>query len=303
MIAARVYALLAGLAACGRLDFDLHAAGDAASPDACPLGALGAPRRVAELATITDDFGGWISEDGLELLYSSQLNDYAIYRARRQSTADPFGPPTQLDFGFGGGTADGEDDPMESDDGLTLYFEHSPDDTTATFDLYVATRPTQAEEFGSPKVLVPPSTADHDGAPSVTSDQLLLVFNHDDSGDSNLYQSTRATAQSAFGDAVALSSLNTTGFECCASLAGDGESMLYATDRLTPSSIAIVESRKVGGVFQPPTQLYDRFSMAMAPTSTSTRRATAASSCSARTAPSHLRAATTCTSPSAPACR
>src|SRR5262249_13851547 len=110
---------------CGRIHFDQEsnpiadATTDAISPDACTLGPCGAPRALTELNTPNDEQGPWLSEDRLEIWFTSGTSGtgYALFRARRATAGATFDPPQRIDLGLAGS----QDDTFITDDGLVLY--------------------------------------------------------------------------------------------------------------------------------------------------------------------------------------
>lgn len=175
-----------------------------------------------------DDWGAWISNDKLDLYFgSSRSGSFLIYHAARAATGDLFGAPQVLANLVASGNAD---DPFMTDDGLQLFFENSATTLGKDQQLFVAIRTTTSVEFANGQILANVNdAATSDSAASLTSDALTMVFNSMRSGNSDLYITTRPTATSAFGAPVALS-IDTPGFECCSSLAGDGSSMILVSD-------------------------------------------------------------------------
>ncbi|MDB4959819.1 MAG: prkC 18 [Myxococcales bacterium] len=244
------------VAGCGRFRFDErgNAAGvvDAPSADACSRGAWRPPRNLSELNTTGDEFGGWVSEDGLEIWFSIKpTSGQSIFRARRTSTTVPFGTPTRIDFGLSGIA----DDPFQSDDGLTLYFEAAPLGSVTDFDFYVATRATTSVEFTVSRTLDEINSAVQDTASAVTSDQRTIIFSSVRAGglgQTDLWQATRSSTADRFSAPQLIAELATTGFDCCPSPSSDGSSLLYISTALSPSNMRLLISQRSGNVYQPP---------------------------------------------------
>lgn len=234
-----------------RLHFDAEPMDGRAS---CTWSTFGGLRDITEVNSSSDDWGAWISNDKLELYFgSSRAGAFAIYHASRSAPGDAFGTPMLLANLVASGSAD---DPFITDDGLQLFFENSPTTLGKDAQLNVAIRASTSVEFANARVLSnvnDPST--QDAAPSLTSDALTLVFNSERAGGpggSDLYLATRQTASSAFGTPVPLS-IDTSGFDCCTSIAGDGSSMILVND--STGAPRIMAAARGGTDFTPPALL------------------------------------------------
>ena len=256
MAAARWIALALALAGCGRLRFELHDDAPAPPPPAdagCTFTAWSAPRELAELDTTGDEFGPWISEDRLEILYSSAS---ALRRARRASDTAAFGPPVMIPVPVGGGV----DDPFQSDDGLSLYYEHTPA-AAPGYDLQLATRADTSAEFAFTRTLTELNDGStEDTAAAVTSDELTVYFASKRDGNLHMYRATRSSRALHFDPPAPIAELNATTFSCCPSPSSDGSRMVYATDQLTTPKITLAESELVGGIYTQPVLLDPSFS-------------------------------------------
>jgi hypothetical protein len=236
------------VAACGRFRFDpLFDASDGDGGDATTpcttFGPFGAPRALNELNSTTVDWGGFISVDKRELWFASDRSTGTlIYRTQRASLGDPFDPPTLVDVGI----AVAVDDPFLSDDGLVLWF-----DSGALATPYTETRSTPATAFGAPQPVNELDSVASDAAPSITSDELTVVFDSSRSGNPDLYIATRSTPTAAFDPPQPIASLDTFGNETSPSISGDGNTLVFVSDRLEQGVPRIVESFRVGGAFQP----------------------------------------------------
>src|SRR5512140_3580722 len=135
---------LALLAACGRIDFEPIAAGDAASggdagASSCEFGPWSAPERLAELASDSDDQGAVLTADGLTIYYHAQRTGSQgidLYTATRTSQTGRFGAPkpiTALE------SADNDRDPALAHGGDRIYFS-SDRETPGMDSLFVTTR-------------------------------------------------------------------------------------------------------------------------------------------------------------------
>jgi hypothetical protein len=75
-----------------------------------------------------------------------------------------------------------------SEDGLTLYFNLTPDAGEADGDLYVATRPTPDAPFGAPEALDELNTTGDERDPWLSPDGKHLFFSSDRDGTLNIYE-------------------------------------------------------------------------------------------------------------------
>jgi hypothetical protein len=240
------------VAACGRIHFDDL---KDAPADACTLGPFSTPVELAELDSPTDEFGPWLSDDRLDIYFASDRLDGAnpqLFHAHRASAAMQFDPPVEVDLGLGGYA----NDPFISADGMTLWFVYTATGAFSDDRLYVATRATTAEPFGSTAAMTELNVyAYGEGTPSLTADELTIIFTSDqpsDPGNGDLYIATRAVASAPFDPPRLLADLSTPGAECCSSISADGSSLVYLSDVLSPGVPHIVESLRVGGVYQAP---------------------------------------------------
>jgi Tol biopolymer transport system component len=126
--------------------------------------------------------------------------------------------------------------PKTSLDGLSLYFASNRTGTVGDNDVWVATRATTSDNFGSPVNLgAPINTPSLDGGPDISADGLTIVFNSNrpgGSGQRDLYIATRATIANPFGAVVNLGpAINTSFDDYSPSLSADGLTLYFASDR------------------------------------------------------------------------
>jgi Tol biopolymer transport system component len=157
-------------------------------------GTFQAPSQVAELAS-TDVFSPTVRSDGLEMYFGNAGGGpFEIVRAVRASLAAPWtidGAQSQLTLGGSAGW------PSLSFDGLTLYYELS---SAAGEHIYMATRATQDDLFGSAAIVSELATDARDGDPEISDDGTALYFASDPAGSSNafdLFVSRRTCAKAA----------------------------------------------------------------------------------------------------------
>ena len=131
------------------------------------------------------DGGPSISADGLALfLYSNRSGGYGvndIWVARRPTTSDPWSTPVNL--GPPVSTSSGACCPSISADGRTLFFGSRRPGGQGGTDLWVTTRASVSDPWGTPVNLGPTvnSSSGDDGA-SISADGLMLFFGSDRPG-------------------------------------------------------------------------------------------------------------------------
>lgn len=193
-------ALICGLAACGRAQFDERPA-DAAFP----TGAFGAPRRILELADPADDDDPTLTDDTLEIYFASTrvtgtAGNADIWRATRAQRTDPWSAPvvvSELN------TTRNDENPGISGDGLTLWFSSNRD---GGVDIYVSTRATRTQVWSPPVRVAELSTPVDDLGAEPARDRRRIALYGD--GPRRLFEATRATDDGLWSAPVALDSLN-----------------------------------------------------------------------------------------------
>ncbi|HUT36726.1 MAG TPA: SUMF1/EgtB/PvdO family nonheme iron enzyme [Planctomycetota bacterium] len=182
------------------------------------------------------DTGPHVSADGLTLLFSScrpggRGHDTCdLWMCTRRSVAEPWGSPANL--GPQVNSTDDELDPCLSADGLTLYFGSDRPGGLGKYDLWMCTRRTVGDPWGSAQSLGPGlNSAADDVGPCVSADELLLIFKSDRPGGhgrNDLWMCTRRRTADAWGPPVnAGPVLNGPGESSSASLSGDGLTLLF----------------------------------------------------------------------------
>ena len=126
--------------------------------------------------------------------------------------------------------------PWLSSDGLRLYFSSSRTSGTAREDLFVATRTSTSAAFGTPTMIGGLGTAASWVSPSLTADELTIVFASNSSsgqGGFDLWIATRTSTTAAFSTPALLANLNTVMNETNPEISADGRTLYYESDRLT----------------------------------------------------------------------
>ena len=178
-----------------------------------------------------------ISADGLELFFESRRSGghglADIYVSRRASKDDPWGPC--MNIGAPVNTANWEQSPSISADGLSLYF--SPWTGVYGSDyLAVTTRASVSDPWGPPVNLgaTVDSSADT-WAPSISADGLVVFFVSGRAGGlggDDLWFTSRATKNDPWGSPVNLgATVNSSLEECFPDISADSR-MLFFSDHM-----------------------------------------------------------------------
>jgi WD40-like Beta Propeller Repeat len=187
------------------------------------------------------DGGPSISADGLTLYFTSGRPgalgqaeghyDEDLYVVTRPTIVDPFGTPVHLSAPVNSTQFDVA--PEISADGLSLYFVRGP--SFAVFDIYVSTRSTTGDAWGSPRPLGPNvNTPLHDGILSISADNRTLYWSSnrpDGLGGFDIWYATRPRPTGEFGPAMNLSELNTPFDDFAPEIAADNKVLYFASSR------------------------------------------------------------------------
>jgi hypothetical protein len=131
---------------------------------------FGAPTPIAVLATGNNDDNPYLEAGELTLWFDTGNN---IARSSRPSRGAAWSPAVLV---AEVNSASDDVSPALSPDGLMLYFASSRPGGAGGYDLWVATRASTTEPFGSPSVLGAPNTATFECCPHVTADGKNLLF-------------------------------------------------------------------------------------------------------------------------------
>jgi len=141
-----------------------------------------------------------------------------------------FGEPTNL--GAPVNSPGAEMGPTISVDGLELYFEFSPP-MLNTWNLWIATRPTQQDDWEEPVLLGPEiNSSSEDGIPQISPDGLELYFyskRPSGHGGCDIWVTRRSTLSDPWGPAVNLGPpVNSGAHELSATITADGLEFVFA---------------------------------------------------------------------------
>jgi hypothetical protein len=211
---------------------------DVSDPDsAVPLGPFGAAMPINEINTIASEDDPSLTDDLLELYYSTQeAGPDQLYRLRRASVNDPWGARELItELSSGGNT----NNPKVAGDGLTLYF------ASGTYagriggaDIFVSTRPDRNAAWGVPQLVPGINTINDDYEPWVVANGLAIYYTYEESaGESSLHVARRALTSEPFGPSEQLLSLDAAGYDGGAWVTEDELEVFFHTSRYGMRSI------------------------------------------------------------------
>ncbi|MHC4073261.1 MAG: M56 family metallopeptidase [Planctomycetota bacterium] len=184
------------------------------------------------------ELGPDISADGLSLFfYFLQPDgdwDWDIVVTTRATRVDDWGIPVNL--GPVVNTSAIEVTPSVSSDGLSLYFGSNRPGGSGDSDIWITTRATTEEDWGTPVNLGPAvNNPAIDMQPSISSDGLSLYFGSNRAnglGDWDIWVATRTSMSDPWGTAVNLgSTVNSSAFDSCPAISADGLTLFFTSTR------------------------------------------------------------------------
>lgn len=182
----------------------------------------------------------WFNGERIGLVLAGFILAIALGSGSSAKAEFTFGTPTNLGPTINRGPTVNsfyaDSAPSISSDGLSLYFSSNRAGTLGSFDLWVATRATADDEWGTLVNLGPTvNGSSYDDWPSISSDGLSLYFTSDRPGGfgkDDLWVATRATTEDDWGTAINVSqTVNTSSGEYCPSISADGLSLLFVSER------------------------------------------------------------------------
>lgn len=204
---------------------------DDASSDAGVVGDAGtcafrAPVPILELSSNANDFGPWLTPDGLEIYFHSDRSGGAgaedLYRASRASTGTAFSTPVGLATL---NTASNDSVPALSGDGRSLYFVSNRPGGLGGDDIWVATRPATSDSFGAAVNIAVVNSPDHEIGPTPSPDGLTLYFATNRPPAVALYYdiwaARRTSTTASFGAPLRVAELSSDGAEFGFALSAD----------------------------------------------------------------------------------
>jgi hypothetical protein len=248
---------LAFVAGCGRISFESLATSDGSvadtTSDTVGVGAFGTAVPLVELQNgqqLADD--PMLTLDELTIVYTLEgigTNGCDIYIATRSSISMPFGMPLALPGAINGPDCDAT--PALSGDQLSLLYGQS----VAEFQLLESTRATTSDAWPAGQVITAVSSPAADIGPVMTADGLRLAFYSLRNGNMDLWESTRATRQSAWATPVEISELSTLNDEDSPHLSPDGLTIWFVSNAGTSFDIYTATRPALNMPFGSPSRL------------------------------------------------
>ena len=169
---------------------------------------FGKPVNLKEIIPVIDaahESVDCFSHDGLEIYIESLRpggsGGYDLWRLRRDSVDEDWGPPENLGPAVNSSYSDG--DVAISADGLTLYFGSKRPEGLGKGDIYMTTRATRDEPWGEAVIIGQPiNSPDDEGGPCIAADGLELYFGSNRPGgygEFDIWVSRRATHNEPWG--------------------------------------------------------------------------------------------------------
>jgi Tol biopolymer transport system component len=138
-----------------------------------------------------------------------------------------------------------------SQDGLRAYISRKP---SSDYELYVASRASTFDAFGTPTLLANVNTSLNERSPWISPDELSLYFWRVNVVNSNLYVATRSDPGDPFGEATALTSLNSSYSDEDPYFNFAGDRIYFVSDR-PGGDREFFTSAIVSGSFTAPTKI------------------------------------------------
>ena len=173
-----------------------------------------------------------MTADGLLLVLASDQSGTKggpdIWQATRTSTVNGFGTLDESNEGKLDSSTN-QLDPFISPDGLRIYYAEG-----STQVIQFASRGSTSSNFGTPVVLGGITSASSQADPTLSEDELVIVFSSGRSGSGfmggNLWYATRTTLNGTFGTPLPVPDLNTDSNEGDAHLSADGCQLYFSSD-------------------------------------------------------------------------
>jgi hypothetical protein len=202
--------------------------GPSCAPCRCTLGEpqrLGAPNYPGN-----DLWSPSLSRDGLTLFFAVTVPGVSeqIAVATRDALGAPFGSGQALPAPINQGT---EGTPFLAPSGRSLYFFSERAGGAGGRDLYVATRASTSDVFGSVGALSNLNTPDREHLPWISADELTLYFVSNRGGVADIYRATRSTTSGSFSTPGGVTELNSDSEDGGITLSFDGLQAILASNR------------------------------------------------------------------------
>jgi Tol biopolymer transport system component len=225
-------------ASCGRVDFDPPPdAADACAAERMELGRWSTPTLLIALDSTVSEDDPTPSDDELELYFTStrmgSLGKADMWRVRRASLRVAWGPVEHVDELS---TAQNENTPELSSDGLTMWFASDRPGGMGQDDLWVTTRPDRSSPWTAPRNVRELNTPGIERGPSIFLGGLAMIFHSDrpgGKGGTDFWITMRSSLSetATWSTPVPLASANTPGNELRGWMSPCGLELYYQADR------------------------------------------------------------------------
>jgi hypothetical protein len=230
------------LAGCGRVAFE-PVTPDTTEPDAedaCAverqnLGPFGTPRRILATSTIDVEDDPVLSADMRELYFASNRPDSVggqdIYVARRGEPSEPWSIVERV---ANLSSLNNDNTPALSSDGLELWVVSNRPGGMGGEDIWVSVRGSTTAPWPAPMLVPQLSSPNLDRGPAPFANDLRMVMHSNRPGtlgDTDFFETTRATRSAAWVTPVPLRTLNTPDAEIHAWMSPCGLRIFFQADR------------------------------------------------------------------------
>jgi hypothetical protein len=257
------YAVLAVLAACGRVGFDgmdasADAPGDAVVDAIDPSVPFRAPVPLVALNGVLADDDPTLTGDLLEIIFDSERDGTSssdLLVARRATLADLWSVPTIV---TPLSSPNDEDSACLSADGRIITISSDRPGTVGMNDLWVAARASTEEPWGTPTRIAELSTADADEHLSRTADELVALFTSDRPGGMggyDIYMTTRGQVTDPWGPPELVAELNSDAYDQDPTLDASGTLVLFSSTRTSDQNLYMATRPDRSSAFSPPVAL------------------------------------------------
>lgn len=230
------------LAACGHHEVEVGVLTDALPPDMTTP--FGTPVLIEGLLEPTDDVSNpTLSTDLLELYFTSPKDGtYDIWMSTREDVDAPWTAAVVVNELSGQAY---EAEPSLSGDGLTIWFSSNRPGAPTADRIWVAHRGSRSEPWSVPEVL-DWGASDNDRGPTTDITDLNMAFySKRPTGDAaDLYLASRDTPASQWGQARALSEVNSPTIDWDPGLFADGLGLLFGSNRAGGTSPELFETAR-----------------------------------------------------------
>jgi Tol biopolymer transport system component len=154
--------------------------------------AWGAPVRIVELASTTDEFAGSLSPDRLTIVFASSRSGGPgggdVFEATRPTSASTWGTPTPI---ANINSAADDSAPWRSADGLVLLISSTRSGGQGAQDVWLAERASTAAPWGVPTPIAELNGPDYDSDPWLSPDRRTMVYSRLEGAARNVFTATR----------------------------------------------------------------------------------------------------------------